>query len=71
MSEAGNTEEAGAAQAPLDPGHPPASGERRAGLRKAHTGSLSQRMMMIAAVWIIVLLLAGGLALDRAMTNLV
>lgn len=38
---------------------------------KAHTGSLAQRMMMIAAVWIAILLLAGGVALDRALTSLV
>jgi len=35
------------------------------------TGSLSRRMMLIAAGWILVLLLAGGFALDRALTNLV
>ncbi len=35
-----------------------------------HTGSLSRRMMLIAAGWIIALLLLGGLALDRALTNL-
>lgn len=36
-----------------------------------HTGSLGRRMMMIAAVWITVLLLGGGIALDRALTSLV
>lgn len=36
-----------------------------------HTGSLSRRMMVIAAGWISVLLLAGGFALDRTLTNLV
>ncbi len=36
-----------------------------------HTGSLARRMMFIAAGWIMVLLLAGGLALDRAMTAMV
>ena len=35
------------------------------------TGSLSRRMMLIAAGWIIVLLLVGGLALDRTLTSLV
>ncbi len=35
------------------------------------TGSLSRRMMLIAAGWILVLLTAGGFALDRALTNLV
>lgn len=38
---------------------------------KTHTGSLAQRMMIIAAVWIMVLLLAGGLALDQALTGFV
>jgi signal transduction histidine kinase len=36
-----------------------------------HTGSLSRRMVFIAAGWILVLLLAGGFALDRTLTNLV
>jgi signal transduction histidine kinase len=36
-----------------------------------HTGSLSRRMMLIAAAWIAFLLLAGGVALDRAMTSLI
>lgn len=36
-----------------------------------HTGSLQRRMMLIAAAWISVLLLVGGLALDRTMTGLV
>ena len=35
------------------------------------TGSLSRRMMLIAAGWIIILLLVGGLALDRTLTSLV
>ena len=34
-------------------------------------GSLARRMMAIAAGWIAVLLLAGGFALDRTLTNLV
>jgi signal transduction histidine kinase len=38
---------------------------------KTHTGSLAQRMMMIAAVWIAILLLAGGIALDRTLTGFV
>jgi signal transduction histidine kinase len=37
----------------------------------AHTGSLSRRMMLIASAWIIVLLLVGGLALDRTLTGLI
>ncbi len=36
-----------------------------------HTGSLSRRMMLIASAWIIVLLLVGGLALDRTLTGLI
>ncbi len=35
-----------------------------------HTGSLSRRMLLIAVAWISVLLLGGGLALDRTMTGL-
>lgn len=35
------------------------------------TGSLSRRMIIIAAAWISLLLLAGGLALDRVLTNAV
>ena len=35
-----------------------------------HTGSLSRRMMLIAAGWISVLLLVGGFALDRTLTGL-
>jgi signal transduction histidine kinase len=37
----------------------------------AHTGSLSRRMMLIAFGWIAILLLGGGFALDRTLTNLV
>jgi len=36
-----------------------------------NTGSLARRMMLIAAGWIFVLLLLGGVALDRTLTNLV
>lgn len=36
-----------------------------------HTGSLARRMMLIAAGWIAVLLLGGGIALDRTLTGLV
>ncbi len=34
-----------------------------------HTGSLSRRMMIIAAGWITFLLLVGGLALDRTLAG--
>jgi signal transduction histidine kinase len=37
----------------------------------AHTGSLSTRMMLIAAAWIVVLLSLGGVALDRTLVGLV
>lgn len=37
----------------------------------AHTGSISRRMMLIAAGWIFILLSLGGVALDRALTKLV
>ena len=43
----------------------------RSGTVAAHTGSLSQRMMLIAAAWIGVLLLGGGIALDRTLVGLV
>ncbi len=40
-------------------------------VKAAHTGSLARRMMLIAAGWISILLLVGGLALDRTLTSLV
>lgn len=42
-----------------------------AGAGLTHTGSLSRRMMLIAAGWIAVLLLGGGMLLDRTLTSLV
>ena len=36
-----------------------------------HTGSLSRRIMLIAAGWIVILLLAGGVALDRTLAGLI
>lgn len=36
-----------------------------------HTGSLSRRMMLIAAGWISILLVLGGVALDRTLVGLV
>jgi signal transduction histidine kinase len=44
---------------------PPVSGWRT----RLSGGSLSRRMIGIAAAWILVLLLGGGLALDRVLTN--
>jgi len=38
---------------------------------RPHTGSLARRMMLIAAGWISILLLLGGLGLDRTLTGLV
>lgn len=34
-----------------------------------HTGSLSRRILLISAAWILILLLGGGIALDRTLTN--
>ena len=42
-----------------------------AGPEVPHTGSLSRRMILIAAGWISILLLVGGVALDRTLTALV
>lgn len=39
--------------------------------REASTGSLARRMMLIAAGWISILLLVGGLALDHALSGIV
>ena len=35
-----------------------------------HTGSLSRRILLIAAGWIMILLIVGGVALDRTLTGL-
>ena len=42
-----------------------------AGGAPAHTGSLSRRMLVIAATWITLLLVIGGFALDRNISGLV
>ena len=42
-----------------------------AGVPRRNTGSLSRRMMLIAAGWITILLLVGGVGLDRTLTGLV
>lgn len=42
-----------------------------AGHAPPHTGSIARRMMLIAAGWILVLLLGGGFALDRTLTSLI
>ena len=36
---------------------------------RPHIGSLSRRMIVVAALWISILLLTGGFALDRVLTN--
>ena len=41
-----------------------------AGAAPPHTGSLSRRMILIAAGWITILLLVGGVALDRTLAGL-
>ena len=38
-------------------------------MRHRRTGSLTRRMIGIAALWIVVLLLIGGFALDRVLTR--
>ena len=47
-----------------------ASGASMRDQKPEHTGSLARRMMLIAAGWITILLLVGGVALDRTITNL-
>ena len=37
--------------------------------RRGYTGSLTRRMIVVSAVWIILLLGVGGFALDRVLTN--
>ena len=49
----------------------PASVLRPSGGPSTHTGSLSRRMMLIAAGWISILLLLGGVALDRTLAGLI
>jgi len=57
----------------IAPGTPEITADaREAALTIApHTGSLTRRMLLIALGWITVLLLGGGLALDRTLTGLV
>ena len=38
-------------------------------VQKGDTGSLNRRMITIAAAWILVLLLGGGIILDRVLEN--
>ncbi|WP_421721758.1 sensor histidine kinase [Aurantiacibacter suaedae] len=46
------------------------AGEIAPDMETRNTGSIARRMMIIAAVWIVVLLAIGGFALDRALTQL-
>jgi len=48
----------------------PASEEAVPAPAAPHTGSLSRRMMLIAAGWITILLLGGGIALDSTLSGL-
>jgi signal transduction histidine kinase len=52
---------------------PAAAADERAGRRtlrqRRRTGSLTRRMIIVAAVWISALLLIGGFALDRVLTR--
>ena len=62
---------------PPAPAADAAAGEDAAGpgsperVAARHTGSLSRRILLIAAGWITILLLVGGVALDRTLTGLV
>lgn len=47
----------------------PDAAERPAALTSRITGSLARRMIAIAALWISVLLIGGGFALDRVLTG--
>ena len=38
-------------------------------VKRRHVGSLSRRMIGVAALWIAALLLIGGFALDRVLTR--
>ena len=57
------------AEAPADAEVPADNVRRRRGRRTPGTGSLARRMMLIAAGWISILLLGGGLLLDRTLTS--
>jgi signal transduction histidine kinase len=46
---------------------PPSAASRRA--HRVRTGSLTRRIIGVAAIWIVTLLLSGGFALDRILTH--
>ena len=52
----------------VSPPLPPLDTEPRATIATRTTGSLSRRMILIAAGWILLLLTGGGFALDRVLT---
>lgn len=56
---------------PVETAAPAEEAAASARARTPHTGSLSRRMILIAAGWITILLVAGGVALDRTLTSLV
>ncbi len=60
---------ADADDAPANMKAPDAATGRPAALTSRITGSLARRMIAIAALWISVLLIGGGLALDRVLTG--
>ena len=47
----------------------PDAADKPAALTSRITGSLARRMIAIAALWISVLLIGGGFALDRVLTR--
>ena len=47
----------------------PDAADKSAALPSRITGSLARRMIAIAALWISVLLIGGGFALDRVLTS--
>ena len=58
--------------APGDAASPDAAGPARVEeVAARRTGSLSRRILLIAAGWILILLLVGGVALDRTLKDLV
>jgi signal transduction histidine kinase len=46
-----------------------AAGERPPQRKRPHIGSLTRRIIVVAALWISILLLTGGFALDRVLTS--
>ncbi|MGL4303020.1 MAG: histidine kinase, partial [Sphingomonas sp.] len=61
--------ESAVAHEPVPAPLPPLDTEPRATIPTRTTGSLSRRMILIAAGWILLLLTGGGFALDRVLTT--